>query len=75
MLSPGDGIAIAGVCAVAIGAIAKYVPKKSSNGDKKYVMKETCQSNVEAFLRELGRVQRQLDDLNKFLRNGQRQRP
>ena len=46
--------------------------KKNGNGDKKYVMKETCNTNVEAFLRELGRVQQQLDDLNRFLRNGRK---
>ena len=71
MLSPGDGIAIAGVCAVALGAISKYMPRRSGDNGK-YVTKDMCNANVKSFLRELGRVQQQLDDLNKFLRDGRK---
>ena len=71
MLSPGDGIAIAGVCAVAIGAVAKFAPgrKFDTNGwHKIFVGKELCQTKVNSFNIELKRIEKQLDDLNKFLR-------
>ena len=71
MLSSGDGIAIAGVCAVMIGAIAKFVRKSNGSGGG-YVLKDTCNTNVKAILREIGRLQQQFDDLNKFLRNGRK---
>ena len=71
MMSPGDGIAIAGVCAVIIGAIAKFTLKKKpeTNGFHKiFVSKELCDTKVKAFSESLTRIEAQLAGIDKFLR-------
>ena len=78
MLSPGDGIALASIGGVIIAAIIKLVKNdKQGKSFWNFVTKEACDAHVEMFLQQLKiysaqlqGIQKQLDDINKFLRNG-----
>lgn len=72
MLSPGDGIAAASVCAVIIAAVIKLAPKRDFDIgfiDKLFVRKDLFDARIDALVVEIKRIAHQIDELNKFLRN------
>ena len=73
MLTPGDGIALAGVAGVIMVGLMRWLPRKTADFVKReeckeFVQKDACDSHIKAFLDQLHHIQDQLDDINKFLR-------
>lgn len=62
MISPGDGVALAGVCGVAIAGILRFVPNKTGNGG---VSEKVCKLRYGTLKEDIKEMK---DDIKEILK-------